>query len=469
MALAEAVAVDTARVLVVDDEPEMCETCRKILTRQGHEIWVAEKGEAGLQRLRETPIDLAIIDLRLQDMDGLDVLRQAKKINPEMIAIMITAHGTVDTAIEAVREGAFDYLLKPFSMAELEVTTQRSLNHRRLMQENRELQGQLSSIKTFTGIVASSPQMQKVLDTIRRVATGDANILLRGESGTGKELAARAIHEASRRSHRAFVPIDCAAMPENLLESEMFGYEKGAFTGAVCNKRGLLETAADGTVFMDEIGELPLTMQSKLLRVLQDHQFRRLGGTEMLKTDFRLIAATNRNLQEMVKNGTFREDLYYRLNVVTIELPPLRDRDSAIAPLAQHFLRHFVEKTGKEVRISHAAMMIMEKYHWPGNVRELMNVIERAVSLTDCNQITPLDLPPSMLESVKGEEVRPTEESFQAAKRRAIEGFETRYLSQLLSETGGNVSEAARRSGMKRSAFQRLMARYGLQNLEFRR
>jgi DNA-binding NtrC family response regulator len=469
VALAEAVAVDTARVLVVDDEPEMCETCRKILTRQGHEIWVAEKGEAGLQRLRETPIDLAIIDLRLPDMDGLEVLRQAKKINPDMIAIMITAHGTVDTAIEAVREGAFDYLLKPFSMAELEVTTQRSLNHRRLMQENRELQGQLSSIKTFTGIVASSPQMQKVLDTIRRVAAGDANILLHGESGTGKELAARAIHEASRRSHRAFVPIDCAAMPENLLESEMFGYEKGAFTGAVNNKRGLLETAAGGTVFMDEIGELPLTMQSKLLRVLQDHQFRRLGGTELLKTDFRLIAATNRNLQEMVKDGTFREDLYYRLNVVTIEIPPLRDRDTAIAPLAQHFLRHFVEKTGKEVRISHAAMMIMEKYRWPGNVRELMNVIERAVSLTEFNQITPLDLPPSMLESVKGEEVRSTEESFQTAKRRAIEDFETQYLSQLLSETGGNVSEAARRSGMKRSAFQRLMARYGLQTVEFRK
>jgi DNA-binding NtrC family response regulator len=468
MALAEAVAVNTARVLVVDDEPDMCETCRKILTRQGHEIWIAERGEAGLQRLRETPIDLAIIDLRLPDMDGLEVLRQAKKINPDVIAIMITAHGTVDTAIEAVREGAFDYLLKPFSMAELEVTTQRSLNHRRLMQENRELQGQLSSIKTFTGIVASSPQMQKVLDTIRRVATGDANILLHGESGTGKDLAARAIHEASRRSHRAFVPIDCAAMPENLLESEMFGYEKGAFTGAMNTKRGLLETAANGTVFMDEIGELPLTMQSKLLRVLQDHQFRRLGGTELLNTDFRLISATNRNLQEMVKDGGFREDLYYRLNVVTIELPPLRDRDSAIAPLAQHFLRHFVEKTGKEVKISNAAMIVMEKYHWPGNVRELMNVIERAVSLTEFNQITPLDLPLSMLESVKGQ-VRAVEQSFRTAKRRAIEDFETRYLSEMLSETGGNVSEAARRCGMKRSAFQRLMARYSLQTLEFRR
>src|SRR3974390_3486930 len=295
MAAAESVAIDTARVLVVDDEPEMCETCRKILARQGHEIWVAEKGEAGLQRLRETPIDLAIIDLRLPDMDGLEVLRQAKKINPDMIAIMITAHGTVDTAIEAVREGAFDYLLKPFSMAELEVTTQRSLNHRRLVQENRELQGQLSSIKTFSGIVASSPQMQKVLDTIRKGATGDANILLRGDRGTGNELAAHAIHEASRRSHRAFVPIDCAAMPENLLESEMFGYEKGAFTGAVNNKRGLLETAADGTLFMDEIGELPLTMQSKLLRVLQDHQFRRLGGTLTLKNAFLLLAATKRH------------------------------------------------------------------------------------------------------------------------------------------------------------------------------
>jgi len=468
MAAADTVAVDTARVLVVDDEPEMCQTCRKILARHGHQLWLAENGETGLQKLREFPIDLAIIDLRLPDMDGLEVLRQAKKINPDIIAIMITAHGTVDTAIEAVREGAFDYLLKPFSMAELEVTTQRGLNHRRLVQENRELQGQLSSIKPFADIVASSPQMQKVLETIRKVATHDANILLRGESGTGKELAARAVHNASRRSNCPFVPIDCAAMPENLLESEMFGYEKGAFTGAVSTKRGLLETAADGTVFMDEIGELPLTMQSKLLRVLQDRKFRRLGGTELLTTDFRLIAATNRNLQEMVKDGSFREDLYYRLNVVTIELPPLRDRPAAIAPLAQHFLRYFVEKTGKEVKISNVAMMIMEKYGWPGNVRELMNVVERAVSLTEFNQITPLDLPVSILESVKGA-VRPTEESFRAAKRRLIEEFEPRYLSEILSETGGNVSEAARRCGMKRSAFQRLMAKYSLQTLEFRR
>jgi len=468
MAAAETVAVDTARVLVVDDEPEMCETCRKILARLGHQLWLAESGADGLQRLRELPIDLAIIDLRLPDTNGIEVLRQAKKINPDMVVIMITAHGTVDTAIEAVREGAFDYLLKPFSMAELEVTTQRGLNHRRLVQENRELQGQLTSFKPFADIVASSPQMQKVLETIRKVATSDANILLRGESGTGKELAARAIHSASRRSNRPFVPIDCAAMPENLLESEMFGYEKGAFTGAMSSKRGLLETAADGTAFMDEIGELPLTMQSKLLRVLQDHKFRRLGGTELLETDFRIIAATNRNLQAMVKDGTFREDLYYRLNVVTIELPPLRDRDSAIAPLAQHFLRHFVQKTGKEVKISNAAMMIMEKYHWPGNVRELMNVVERAVSLTEFNQITPLDLPLSILESVKGA-VRPTEEPFRAAKRRLVEEFESRYLSQMLSDTGGNVSDAARRCGMKRSAFQRLMAKYGLQTLEFRR
>jgi DNA-binding NtrC family response regulator len=468
MATAETVAVDRARVLVVDDEPEMCQTCRKILARHGHEVWLAESGAAGLQALRERAIDLAVIDLRLPDMDGLEVLRQAKRINPDIIAIIITAHGTVDTAIEAVREGAFDYLLKPFSMAELEVTTQRSLDHRRLVQENRELQGELSSMKPFTEIVATSPQMQKVLETIRKLATSDANILLVGESGTGKELAARAIHKASRRSHRAFVPIDCAAMPENLLESEMFGYEKGAFTGAVSSKRGLLETAADGTAFMDEIGELPLTMQSKLLRVLQDHQFRRVGGTELLRTDFRLVAATNRNLREMIKDGTFREDLYYRLNVVTIELPPLRDRPSAIAPLARHFVRHFVEKSGKEVKISNAAMMIMERYHWPGNVRELMNVLERAVSLTEFNQITPLDLPLSILESVK-EAVPSNEESFRAAKRRVIEEFESRYLSEVLSETGGNVSEAARRCGMQRSAFQRLMAKYHLQTLEFRR
>jgi len=353
-------------------------------------------------------------------------------------------------------------------MAQLEITAERGLNHRRLLEENRELQGELRSIKPFTEIVVSSPQMQKVLETIQKVAPSDANILLRGESGTGKELAARAIHNASRRSHKPFVPIDCAAMPENLLESEMFGYEKGAFTGAVGMKRGLLETASGGTAFLDEIGEMPLPMQSKLLRVLQDRQLRRVGGTELLKTDFRLIAATNRNLPEMVKEGTFREDLYYRLNVVTIELPALRERRSDIATLAQHFLRHFAEKNGKDVKMSNAAMMILEKYNWPGNVRELMNVVERAVSLTEFNQITPLDLPVTILQSVQGA-VRPTEESFRAAKRQLIEEFEPRYLSQILSETGGNVSEAARRSGMKRSAFQRLMGKYGLQTVEFRK
>jgi len=468
MAAAETVALDVAQILVIDDEPEMLETCRKILARQGHGISLAGDGGAGLQKLREQPFDLVILDLRLPDMDGLEVLRRAKKINPDLIAIMITAHGTIDTAIEAVREGAFDYLLKPFSMAQLEITAERGLNHRRLLEENRELQGELRSIKPFTEIVVSSPQMQKVLETIQKVAPSDANILLRGESGTGKELAARAIHNASRRSHKPFVPIDCAAMPENLLESEMFGYEKGAFTGAVGMKRGLLETASGGTAFLDEIGEMPLPMQSKLLRVLQDRQLRRVGGTELLKTDFRLIAATNRNLPEMVKEGTFREDLYYRLNVVTIELPALRERRSDIATLAQHFLRHFAEKNGKDVKMSNAAMMILEKYNWPGNVRELMNVVERAVSLTEFNQITPLDLPVTILQSVQGA-VRPTEESFRAAKRQLIEEFEPRYLSQILSETGGNVSEAARRSGMKRSAFQRLMGKYGLQTVESRK
>lgn len=468
MATAEMVAVDTARILVIDDEPDMRETCRKILARQGYQIWMAEDGRAGLQRLREQEFDLLIVDLRLPDMDGLEVLRQAKKLNPDLVTLMVTAHGTVDTAIEAVREGAFDYLLKPFSMAQLEITTERGLSHRRLLQENRELQGELRSIKPFTEIVASSPQMQKVLQTIRKVAPSDAHILLRGESGTGKELAARAVHQASRRCHRAFVPIDCAAMPENLLESEMFGYEKGAFTGAVGMKRGLLETANEGTAFLDEIGELPLTMQAKLLRVLQDHQFRRVGGTELLQGDFRVIAASNRNLPEMVKDGAFREDLYYRLNVVTIELPALRERRSDIAPLVQHFLRHFAQKSGRDVKMSNAAMMILEKYAWPGNVRELMNAVERAVSMTEFNQITPLDLPLGILETVKGE-VRPASQSFRAAKRQLIEEFEPRYLSQLLSETTGNVSEAARRSGMKRSAFQRLMAKYALQTIEFRK
>jgi len=457
------------RILVVDDELEMRQTCQKILARNGYVVAIASDGKAALETLQKEPFDLMVADLRMPEMDGMALLREAKKIRPELGVILITAYGTIDTAVQAVKEGAFDYLPKPFSMAQLEVAVERGLSYRRLLEENRELQRRLCAAMQFGEIVAASPQMTAVLDLVRKVAPTDANVLLRGETGTGKELIARAIHSGSSRNNAPFVPIDCASLPENLLESEMFGYEKGAFTGAVASKRGLLETAAGGTLFLDEIGDLSPTLQAKLLRVLQERQFRRVGGTDLLDVDIRVIAATNRNLEEMVRKGAFREDLLYRLNVVTIELPPLRERPEDIAPLANQFLGQFCKTSGKAVLgISSAAMLILQKYRWPGNVRELKNAIHRAVSLTDCNQITPLDLPQHILEAVRGASL-PAVGTFRLEKARAIRDFERAYLSKLLVETGGNVSEAARRSGMRRSALHRLLARHGLQTAEFRK
>ncbi|MEK7408959.1 MAG: sigma-54 dependent transcriptional regulator [Acidobacteriota bacterium] len=461
--------MDAKRILIVDDEPDMRETCRKILARKGHAVSVAPDGTTALEMLRQQPFDLAIVDLRLPDRDGISVLREARQIHPDLAVLLITAYGTIDTAVDAVREGAFDYLPKPFSMAQLEVAAERGLEHRRLVEENRELQRRLREATHFDEIVGASPSMAAVLDVVRKVAPAEANVLVRGESGTGKELIARAIHAASRRSEAPFVPIDCASLPENLLESEMFGYEKGAFTGATASRRGLLESAARGTLFLDEIGDLSPNMQAKLLRVLQERQFRRVGGRTLLELDTRVIAATNRKLEEMVRQGTFREDLFYRLNVVSIELPPLRERASDIAALANHFLKCFSKDSGKHLQgISSAAMLVLEKYHWPGNVRELRNTIQRAVSLTEAGQITPLDLPDQILGAIRGPGSS-LAGSFRQAKEKMVREFERAYLRDLLVETGGNASEAARRAGMKRSALHRLLARHGLRAPEFRK
>ncbi len=358
----------------------------------------------------------------------------------------------------------------PFQWRNWKLQPERGLDHRRLLNENRELQRRLRESMPFEQIVGLSPQMAEILDTVRRVAPSDATVLVRGETGTGKELVARAIHDASTRSQGSWVPIDCASVPENLLESEMFGYERGAFTGATATKRGLLETGNGGTVFMDEIGDLSATMQAKLLRVLQERQFRRVGGREMLQLDIRVIAATNRNLEELMREGKFRDDLFFRLNVVSLVLPPLRERPEDIAPLANFFLDQLSQKARKTgVAISSAAMMILERYGWPGNIRELKNVVQRALSVAECGQITPLDLPAEFLESTCGDEPpADANSSFRTAKSRALGDFEREYFSRLLTESGGNVSEAARRAGMRRTALHRLLAKYGIHTNEFR-
>ena len=457
------------RVLVVDDEADMVETCRKILERKQYAVSTATESQAALAAIQQQPFDVVIADLRMPGLDGIEILREAKKANKDAAVIIITAYATIETALKAVREGAFDYIPKPFSMEQLEIAVERSLGYQQLREENRRLQRQIRETYDFSRIVGKSPQITEVLEIASRVVETDANLLLYGESGTGKELIARSIHVNGPRGSHAFVPIDCAALPENLLESELFGYEKGAFTGALTTRRGLIEYAQGGTLFLDEVSDLTPAMQAKLLRVLQERKFRRVGGRELLDVDVRLISATHGNLEEMVQQNLFREDLFYRLNVVTIRLPALRERAEDIPLLARHFLEEFRSGTRKSLEgISSAAMMLLQRYPWPGNIRELRNVIERAVCLAEGNQITPLDLPETILCLTESCAKFSTDVSFRQAKQQVIQGFEREYLQQCLRLTHGNVSAAAAYAGTPRSAFHRLMKKHGLSSDDFR-
>ncbi len=458
------------KILVVDDEADMVETCRKILERKQYTVSTAADGQAALETIRAQRFDVVIADLRMPGLDGIEILREAKRANLDTAVIIITAYSSIETALKAVREGAFDYIPKPFSMEQLEVAVERCLEYQRLQEENKRLQRQIREAYDFSRIVGKSPQITQVLETVGRVVETDANLLLYGESGTGKELIARAVHVNSPRGNHAFVPIDCASLPENLLESELFGYEKGAFTGAFTMRRGLIEYAHGGTLILDEVGDLTPTIQAKLLRVLQERQFRRIGGRELLDVDVRLISATHRNLEEMVRQGLFREDLFYRLNVVSICIPPLRERAEDIPLLARHFLEEFRTPMRKPIDgISTAAMMLLQRYPWPGNIRELRNVIERAVSLVETNQITPLDLPEAVLCLAERCAKFSTEANFHQAKQQVIREFERGYLESCLRLTQGNVSAAATHAGMPRSAFYRLMKRHGLSADDFRK
>ena len=455
------------KVLVVDDEMDMLQVCRRILERKSYVVSTATDGPEALHLLQQDPVDVAVLDLRLPSMNGLDVMREALRLNPDTAVLIITAHATLDTAVQAVRDGAFDLIPKPFSASQLEIAVDRSVNYRQLQEQNRELQKELRKAYQFDNVVAHSQQMSKILDLVRKVASTEANVLLRGESGTGKELIARCLHQASSRSQGPFVPIDCASLPETLLESELFGYEKGAFTGASSSRSGLLETADGGTVFLDEIGNVTSNLQAKLLRVLEERHYRRVGGRALLQLNARFISATNSSLEEMVRRGTFREDLFYRLNVVSINLPTLRERPADLAPLAQLFMAQNPDTAAKGVKgISSAALLMMQNYHWPGNVRELKNVVWRAVSLTESNQITPLDLPPELLNVGSGT-VR-SAGIFRQAKQQAVNEFEGAYLRQLLTDTAGNVSEAARQAGIQRPALHRLLQKHKLDASKFR-
>ena len=456
-------------VLILDDEAEMVDSCLRILSRSGYRCVGTSDPKEAIALLRLEHPDLVLTDLRMPGMDGLEVLHCAREIDPDVPIIVFTAFATIPSAVEAVKQGAFDFIAKPFSMDELKLAVERALKHRRLALENRNMRHQLQGILGFEDIIGHSAALMEVLKLVRRAARSESDIVILGESGTGKELVARAIHANSRRYAEAFVAVDCASLPENLLESELFGHEKGAFTGALKAKAGLIETANRGTLFLDEVAELPPSLQVKLLRTLQERQIRRVGGVHETRVDIRVLSATNRNLDELIRNGRFREDLYYRLNVITIKVPPLRERSADVTLLAHDFLKKQRINDGFQVRgFRPEALRVLEAYSWPGNVRELRNVIERACALAESDLIGLNDLPDPLRYASAGRDSGTAIEdatpafSLKSAKDRWLSNFEPTYIENLLKEHRGNVSQAARAAGIDRKTFYRLINKYHL-------
>ncbi len=445
-------------ILIVEDEAKMRRLLELNLGEDGFTTLSAGDAESGVKLLRENHVDLVLTDLKLPGMNGLEFLHAVKNQNTALPVIVMTAFGSVETAVEAMKAGASDYVLKPFSLAEMRMVIRKELDVHKLREENRSLREALGKRYELTNVAARSAKMQEVLATVERVAPTNATVLLGGESGVGKDLIARAIHEKSRRARGPFVKINSTAIPENLLESELFGYERGAFTGAVASKPGKFELADKGTLFLDEIGDVPPATQVKLLRVLQEREFERLGGTKTVKVDVRLIAATNRDLREALEQGTFREDLYYRLNVVPIDIAPLRERKEDIPELVNLFIARFAGDSGKPVEgITPEAMQILKNYHWPGNVRELQNIIERACALAKGTVIEVGDI---------HLDVRPVKLGNDAAgflpDGMTLEQWEDEMIQEALRRANGNKSQAARLLGLSRNALRYRLSKIGI-------
>jgi len=445
-------------ILIVEDEAKMRRLLELNLGEDGFSTLSAGDAETGLKLLRENTVDLVVTDLKLPGMNGLEFLQAVKRQNAALPVVVMTAFGTVETAVEAMKGGASDYVLKPFSLSEMRMVIRKELDVRNLREENRSLREALGKRYVHPNVVARSPKMQEVLATVDRVAPTNSTVLLGGESGVGKDLIARAIHEKSRRASGPFIKINSTAIPENLLESELFGYEKGAFTGATASKPGKFEMADKGTLFLDEIGDVPPAIQVKLLRVLQEREFERLGGTRTVKVDVRLIAATNRDLREALEQGTFREDLYYRLNVVPIDIAPLRQRKEDIPDLVNLFISRFAGDSGKPVKsITPEAMQILVNYHWPGNVRELQNIIERACALA---KGTVLEAPDIHLD------LRPAKAANGVGgflpEGMTLEHWEDEMIQEALRRADGNKSQAARLLGLSRNALRYRLSKIGI-------
>jgi DNA-binding NtrC family response regulator len=447
----------SAHLLVVDDDPVTIDLLKEVLSKEGYEVSTALSGEEAIAQGMDHSFDIIITDVRMGEKDGMEVLRFFKKNTPDTTVIMITAFGSIETAIEAIREGAYDYISKPFKLEEIKFTIRRALEQRRLVQENKHYRRELLDKYQFKNVIGRTHQMFQVYKTIAKVADTKSTVLLCGERGTGKELIARSIHYNSQRNNRTFIPIDCASLVETLIESELFGHVRGAFTGASSAKRGLFEEAEGGTLFLDEVGNLSLSVQSKLLRFLQEHEIKKVGGTESIKVDVRIIAATNQPLEPLVKSGKFREDLFDRLNVVAITLPPLRERKEDIPSLANHFLQKFSGENHKNIsHVSPEALEILTRYSWPGNVRELEHTIERAVIFSIHPMILPEDLPKKMSEEVGGPEILIPE------KPLSLRELEKRYVLKVLQETGGNKKKASEILGIDRVTLYRILEKEGL-------
>ena len=445
-------------ILIVEDEAKMRRLLELNLGEDGLTTFSAGDAETGLKLLRENSIDLVLTDLKLPGINGLEFLQSIKHQNAALPVVVMTAFGSVETAVEAMKAGASDYVLKPFSLTEMRMVIHKELDVRTLREENRSLREALGKRYAHPNVVARSPKMQEVLAIVERVAPTNSTVLLGGESGVGKDLIARAIHEKSRRASGPFIKINSTAIPENLLESELFGFEKGAFTGAVASKPGKFELADKGTLFLDEIGDVPPATQVKLLRVLQEREFERLGGTRTVKVDVRLIAATNRDLREALEQGTFREDLYYRLNVVPIDIAPLRERKEDIPDLVNLFISHFDDESRKTVEgITPEAMQILVNYHWPGNVRELQNIIERACALAkgDVLEATDIHIDQRPAKSANGQP------GF-LPDGMTLEQWEDEMVQEALRRANGNKSQAARLLGLSRNALRYRLSKIGI-------
>lgn len=444
-----------SRIMVVDDDAETLALLREIVVKEGYQVEIAEDAETALRKLAEWQPDLVITDIHMPGMDGLALLAAVRERAPDILVILLTAYGSLKTAVDSIKAGAFDYLSKPFVVDDIRLVVRRALEHKKLLRENRSLREQLRERYRFDNLVGSSPGMVSVYKLIARVAESDSTVLLQGESGTGKEMIARAIHANSARSNGPFVAIDTGSLAESLLESELFGHERGAFTGAVATKKGLLERAHLGTCFLDEIADLSPVMQSKLLRTLQEREIRRVGSETPRTVDVRFIAASKKELKPLVEAGTFREDLYYRLEVVTIVLPPLRDRAEDIPLLSRYFVDKYGRSKEKPVTgLSPETVKLLSSYPWPGNVRELEHVVERAIALTPHPIITPEDLPESIRTATVHENAR-------VRGWNTLEEVEKDYIQRVLEAHHQDHGQAAAILGIHRKTLLRKLRRYG--------